>query len=270
MKKDAFMGKQTNSLFAEARKEAIADAVDQYGRIRVADLCQMFNVSPATIRNDLRELENIGSIRRTHGGALALNKSRDEMNSYEKQVHNMAQKQAIAREALKYIQPGDSIALDTGTTTFELAKLLDSIQDLTVITNDLQIASYLEQNTEAQIHLAGGSVRRHFHYTTGQTVLNFLSSIHVDKIFAAANGISNNFMLSTPNLDISDIKARLLTIGEELFVLADSSKIGKISFAYFGSLSEGDVLITDDGAAEAFVAKAEAGGIQVVTAKGNE
>lgn len=258
------MGQQHEVLFAEVRKQHIVDMINATGRSTVTDLCDRFNVSSATIRNDLRELEEAGALRRTHGGAISVRGVAYELNTYEKEVQNVEKKRAIARAAASYVHAGDAIALDTGTTTFELAKLLGGIERLTVVTNDLNIAAYLERNTTASIIMAGGAVRRHFHCTAGEAAMDTIRNLHVDKLFAAANGIHIKKGLSTPNMDMASFKSQLIECAEEVFVLADSSKLGANSFISFAPLNRADVLITDCDADAAFVEAARACDVEVL------
>ena len=99
--------KKEDNMFAEVRKQMIVDVVNRETKITVSKLCEQFDVSPATIRNDLRELEEAGLLKRTHGGAICNRKTTYEPNAYQKEVEHVAQKQAIARCALNCIQKGD-------------------------------------------------------------------------------------------------------------------------------------------------------------------
>ena len=112
-----------DGMFAEERKHMIVDLVNKNIKTTVNNLCEEFSVSPATIRNDLRELEEAGLLKRTHGGAISNIKANYEPNAYQKEIEHVNEKKAIAKRAAQYVHEGDTIALDTGTTTFELAKL---------------------------------------------------------------------------------------------------------------------------------------------------
>ncbi|HWR24339.1 MAG TPA: DeoR/GlpR family DNA-binding transcription regulator [Feifaniaceae bacterium] len=257
------MSKQPDVVFAEVRKQTITDIVNKMGKATVSYLCEHFSVSPATIRNDLRELEEAGAIKRTHGGAISSSRINYEPVTSQKEVVRVAQKQAIAKLAATFIQPGDAIALDTGTTTMELAKQLSGIDNLTVVTNDIQIASYLERNTDVMIILAGGALRRHFHCTVGQMAIESISDLHVDKAFMAANGVHPTKGVTTPNMDMASIKAHMVDAADEVYLLADSSKLGKAAFITFTTLSNVDIMITDQEADPAFVDAVKQLGVDV-------
>jgi DeoR family fructose operon transcriptional repressor len=258
---------KTGGMLAQVRQQAIADLVNQQGNITVNELCSRFEVSPATIRNDLRDLEARGSLKRTHGGAVGCKKSAYELNTYQKEVQNIDEKCAIAKAAMEFIHEGDAIALDSGTTTFEIAQLLAGLRDITVVTNDLQIASWLERYTTVTVILAGGTVRRHFRCTTGQQVIDMLSTLHVDKAFVAANGVSIKNGLTTPNVDMAAVKKQIIESADKVILIADSSKIERKAFVSYAPISEVDVLITDEHADNGFTETLRGAGITVVCAE---
>ena len=231
-------------MLAQIRKKSIVELVDAQGFITVSDLCERFSVSPATIRNDLHDLETAQLIERTHGGAISCRKAVYEPDTNQKSVQQVREKEMIAQAALKHIQPGDAIALDTGTTTYQLARRLGGFDRLTVVTYDLQIAAWLESNTNVTIIMSGGQVRRNFHCTGGQTAIDTLSRLHVDKLFVAANAISLD-ALSTPSMEMAGIKSTLIASAERVILLADSTKLNRKSFVRFADLEQVHTLITD-------------------------
>lgn len=255
--------RKDEGIFAEERKHLIVDLVNKNYKTTVSNLCSEFSVSPATIRNDLRELEEAGYLKRTHGGAISNTKANYEPNSYQKEVEYMDEKKAIASVALQCINEGDTIALDTGTTTFELAKMLINFKNLTVVTNDLQIAAYLERNSDATIIIAGGAVRRNFHCTTGKKAIDTIKDLNVDKTFLAANGISVKKGISTPNIDMARMKSVLIELADEIILLSDSSKLDKSTFVRFADLGQIDFLITDSNADRDYVELLRHEGLEV-------
>ncbi len=241
------MGEQNGAgLFAEERKRRIAIYVKQHGKVSVNELCAEFSVSPATMRNDLQVLHERRLLRRTHGGAMANIQANFEPSVNEKYDKCLAEKQTIARTALKYIREGDSIALDAGTTVFELAKLLGQFKNLRVVTYDLNIASYLDSNTQVSLFVAGGEVRGGHHYMIGNTALSALDNLHLDTFFIGANGIHAKAGITTPQLETAVIKKQLLFNSGQNILLADSSKIDNISFVKFAEAGDIDVFITDE------------------------
>ncbi len=263
----ALSKKQEESFFAEERRDRILQIVNASDKTTVAELCETFSVSPATIRNDLRDLEESGLLKRTHGGAISNKRINFEHNAYQKEVENIAAKRAIAQIAVAYVNEGDTIAIDTGTTTFEFAKLLTEFQNLNVVTNDLQIAAFLEQNSAVKIIFAGGEIRRNFHCTIGQKAIEAIADLSVDRVFMAANGVSVKRGITTPDIDTANVKERIARMGDEVILLADSTKLDRVSFVRFADTEQMDVLITDDAADADFLEKVRGVGVLVELCK---
>lgn len=234
-------------LFAEERKNQILELLRQKSKLLVPELCEYFDVSPATIRNDLRDLESERKLKRTHGGAISLEKASFELDSRHKEVRNREQKQQIAACAAKMIEDGDTIILDTGTTTLELAKCLSEKRDLTIVLNDVEIAALLEETTQANLILIGGTLRHGFHCTVGPMAVAYLSELNVDKAFLSSNGVSLDRGFTTPDFNQAEIKKSMIRVASESIMLSDSSKFGKLSFTQFAALEDIDKLITDKG-----------------------
>lgn len=239
------MQKASNKVFAEVRRQEIVALLKQKGSATVNELSDFFSVSTATIRTDLTELEVQGLLKRSHGGALISGSDVTELTSNEKRNMNLPAKMAIAREAMRFVHPGDAIALDTGTTAMELAKQLVTVQNLTVVTNDVEIALFLEQNSDINVYLLGGTIRKYFNCTVGESVTNALNDIHVNTLFLATNGIDISRGLSTPGLDVANIKRKMIEIAGRVVLIADKSKFLNNSFIFFAPLSKMDAIITD-------------------------
>lgn len=233
------------AIFAEERKRLIVDYVNEHKKASVPQLCTEFSISSATIRNDLKELSDQGLITRVHGGAISNESVSYEPDTSEKQIKRIDAKAKIAEEAVKLIQEGDCIALDAGTTTYEIAKRLDTFTDLTVVTYDLEIAHYLDKNTKVNIIMAGGLVRKKFHYVTGDAAALTICDLNVDITFIAANGVSVDRGVTTPKMDTAKIKKILISNARNVVLVSDSDKIDNISFVKFADLKEVDIFITD-------------------------
>lgn len=253
-----------DNIFAEERKKMIVDFVNKNSKATVSDLSELYSVSSSTIRNDLRDLENGGFLRRTHGGAVSCRSVNFEANSYEKAVERSEYKKQIAKKARSFIKNGDTIALDTGTTTYELALLLGDLEDLMVVTYDLEIASYLERNTRAHIFMAGGRVRRDYHCTYGKKALDSVADLNVDKAFIGANGISLSRGITTPNIDAAQMKTLFINIATKSYLLADSSKFEKTSFSQFAEFADIDAIITDSETPPEFAEAVRQKGVEII------
>ena len=235
------------ALFVEERKMKILEFIEEHRKATVIELCQQFKVSSATIRNDLRDLETAGLLIRTHGGAMVKTKTGLEPDMSLRKVQNLEEKRRIAEAALRLVEDGDTIILDTGTTTYELARLLGEKHDLTVVTNDLPIALLLEEFESVRVVLVGGMVRKKFHCTVASSFsgMNALSDLTVDKAFMAANGFSLEKGASTPDINHSETKKLMISIAAQVILLFDSSKMGRNSFAIFAPLNKIDAIVTD-------------------------
>ena len=234
----------SRNLFAEERHAQILNMLQQKSKLYVSDLCTHFSVSPATIRNDLRELEGRRMLKRTHGGAIPLEKAAFEPTT-SKRVGYKERKRRIAAYAADLVEEGDTIALDAGTTPMELAKGLVQRSDITVLTNDVRIASYLENNGSMTVVLIGGILRHGLGCTVGPIATAAIAQLFVDKAFLGANAYSIEKGFSTPDLQQAEVKKELIRCAAESIVLCDSSKFGRVSFVKFASAQEVDRLITD-------------------------
>lgn len=189
-------GKSKETLFAEERQAQILKTLKAEHKVFVPALCELFDVSPVTIRNDLNYMQEKGLLKRTHGGAVLKSKIGYEENVAEKLSKNQRQKEKIAELAVSYVEDGDIIALDTGTTMLAFAKKLTEKKNLTIVTNDLNIAAYFDSNKEdITVILLGGVLRKKHGCTLGGMTLNGLEGLRVDKCFLATNGLTGRIRL---------------------------------------------------------------------------
>lgn len=228
-------------LFSEERRQAILRMIEERKKVQVAELATTLGVSPATIRNDLRDLEAANLLLRTHGGAIERPHARFEMEMREREAQQSPAKKAIARVARDQIQDGDTILIDTGTTTRELAYMLADKQRLTVVTNDIGIASTLESAPGVEVFLLGGMIRKGFQCT----IVGRLADLTVDKGFFGTNGFSVEAGATTPDISQAATKREMLRIARKVFLLCDHEKFGRVSFSRFASRDDIDTLITD-------------------------
>ncbi|MBI9106203.1 MAG: DeoR/GlpR transcriptional regulator [Spirochaetales bacterium] len=233
-------------MFAEERKQKILEFVRENRKATVQQLCDKYDVSSATIRNDLRELEGSGLLVRTHGGALVKSKAGFELGTNEKKVLYKAEKADIAEKALRLIEDGDTIILDTGTTTLELARKLGRKRNLTVVTNDLDTALILDEIGIEKVIMLGGMLRSGFHCTIGSFGSDVLKSLQVDKAFMGVNGFSFEKGASTPDLQHAEIKKAMVEASSKVYLLFDRSKMGRKAFARFAETDQIDAVVMDE------------------------
>lgn len=253
-------------LFAEERKALILRQVREERKVTVTELVKRFGVTGATIRSDLRELEQAGLLTRTHGGAIEKTKTGFEPDSRLREVQNLQAKQRIGRAALGLIEDGDTIVLDTGTTTLELARCLHQRKDITVVTNDLVVAQVLEDTPSVNIIFMGGWVRKGFHCTIGVQGRAIMEGLTVDKAFMGANGFSATKGATTPDVQHAETKKRMVGISTKTILLCDRTKLGRVSLAQFLAPDQLDILVTDS-IAEKDRAPIERAGIELIIAQ---
>jgi DeoR family fructose operon transcriptional repressor len=235
----------THSLFSEERRIRILELLRERKKLTVHELCKVLEVSPATVRGDLRDLDREGRLVRTHGGAIEKSRAGFELISSQRSTENLAAKRAIAVEAENLAEDGDTILLDTGTTTLELARRLHARRNLTVVTNDLDIARTLEEAAGVQVVFLGGTLRKGYHCTVGPAGVRMAQDLRVDKAFMATNSMSLESGATTPDLHQADTKKAMIAMARKIILLCDSSKIGRESFARFADPEHIDVLVTD-------------------------
>ena len=231
--------------FAEERHSEVVSYVQRHKKATVHELRELFGVSSATIRNDLSFLEKCGLLLRTHGGAMIKTQTRFEENMQERLVHHQREKEAIAAAAEDLVDDGDTIILDTGTTVMELAKRLGAKRNITVITNDIEIARTICEYEEATLILVGGVVRKRFRCAVGSLSQRLLSGLLVDKAFIAANNFDLAKGASTPDIDQSETKKAMIAIASKVILLCDRSKFGTQSFAQFAAPQDFDIVVCD-------------------------
>jgi DeoR family transcriptional regulator, aga operon transcriptional repressor len=238
---------------------AILERLSLDGSVSVADIATDLEVSPATIRRDLRLLEDQRLLGRTHGGAVPQGVLYELPLRY-KSGRQTEQKLRIAREAANRVLDGWAIGLTGGTTTTEVARILVERERLTVVTNALNIASELAVRPNLKLVVTGGVARAESYELVGPIAEASLEGLNLDMVFLAVDGISPSAGLTTHHEIEAGTNRALLERARHVTVVADSSKIGKVAFARICQLSQVDELITDDGAdGDALVALRDAG-----------
>ncbi len=237
-------------MLANQRKEKILDLLKEDGSAKVIDLARIFKVSEVTIRQDLEKLDREGLVVREHGGVHLKNVEDQVRNFSLINQDNLLAKEVIANKCLEYIYPGDAIILDSGSTTTEIARKLRNMNQLTVITNALNIALMLGANPNIEVVMTGGEFKPPTLSLTGQKAADFFKGLNVQKLFLATAGISLKSGLTYPSISYLVVKKAMIDSADTTYLVADSSKIGKSAFASLGALSLIDYIITDEGVEE--------------------
>lgn len=233
-------------MLANIRREKILELIKEDGHAKVQNLSKIFKVTEVTIRQDLEKLENEGFIEREHGGAILRNIGSNVKDITLQNQSNISAKTIIARKALEFIEDGDTIILDSGSTTTEIAKLITGFKNLTVITNAINIALMLGADPGINLLVTGGEFKPPTLSLTGQKSADFFENINADKLFLATAGISLKAGLTYPSISDLCVKRAMIDASAKVYLVADSTKIGVKSFASLGALSLIDHLITDE------------------------
>nr|WP_293687280.1 MULTISPECIES: DeoR/GlpR family DNA-binding transcription regulator [unclassified Spirosoma] len=238
------------SMLPNQRRDKILELLKEDGSAKVVDLARIFKVTEVTIRQDLEKLEKDGLVIKEHGGAYLKNVE-DQVRTFSLgNQENIDKKEAIANKCLEFIESGDSIILDSGSTTTEIAKKLRGYKNLTVITNALNIALILGAEPGIEVIMTGGEFKPPTLSLTGQKAADFFKGINVQKLFLATAGISLKSGLTYPSISDLVVKKAMIDAADTTYLVADSTKIGKSAFASLGALSLIDYIITDAGIEE--------------------
>lgn len=241
-------------MIAEERKALLLNKLREDGYIQVTDLAEEFNISSATIRRDLIQLEKEGLCIRKRGGAVRSTQGVTMELPYDvKKNRNTEEKSWIAKEALKLVENGDTILLDAGSTIYTLACLLHTKERLTVVTHDLNIAVKLAANPKINLICTGGIARANVYTLQGTQVVEFIRNLHVDKSFIGADAVHPDRTISNVNIEEVPIKQAMIQAANQVILLTDSSKFGITGFAKVCEVSDVDYIITDSNVPEEFI-----------------
>ena len=229
-----------NIVFQEERLQTIAEKLEREGRIVTKD---ELNTTPVTLRKDLLLLEKRGLLKRTHGGAVKVNRLYPGQALNEKEKINLEEKIRIVRKAATFVAEGDTIILDSGSTTSLLAKELRNFKRLVVITNALNIASDLS-DTSVEVIVVGGNLLKMAATMVGPLADDTLRKVSADKLFMGVDGVDMNIGLTTPDINEAKTSRVMMESAGEVFLLVDASKFGRRSLGVISPLNAIDKLIT--------------------------
>lgn len=231
------------------RHEALLDLLKKEPEMSVGELTDRLGVSPATVRRDLSSLAKQGLVHRLRGGVTATAPLGIEPAWTERRGESLEMKCAIARLALEMVEEGQVIALDVGTTTLELAKLLHMRADLMVFTASVPIAELLAPSRPT-VYLVGGRVRPREMGMVGPLAREIVGRFHYDTFFLAAAGWSVEEGLMDYSIEDVEIKQAFMKASNQVVALVDSSKYGRTALMSIAELGDVDLVITDSGLAK--------------------
>ncbi|WP_298845047.1 DeoR/GlpR family DNA-binding transcription regulator [Clostridium sp.] len=253
-------------MFPEERKSKILSSLNKYGKVKVCDLSQQYEVSEVTIRRDLQELEEDQMIKRVHGGAVLNVNTKFEPTFSEKIDKFYDEKESIGKYAASIIEDGDTIALDAGTTTISIARQITA-KNITVLTNSVDVAYELAKKREVEVIITGGTLRWEIRAMVGPVADNALKNFRVNKAFIGTNGLCSINGLTTPNIIEANTKREMIKIAEQTIVVCDHTKFGTVYFAKIVNLDSVDIIITDNQIDNVIFEEFEEQGIKIIKAK---
>ena len=253
-------------LLGEARRAKILEWLQEEGSARVRSLAEAFGVSEVTMRQDLEKLEADGHIVREHGGAFLKSVTQQVRSMALQHLENMEAKQRIGRAAAELATDGETIILDSGSTTTEVAAHLIGKHDMTVITNALNIALMLGAEPGFDVHMTGGHFKAPTLSLSGERSADYFKGLFVQKLFLATAAIDLEAGLTYPAMSDIPVKRAMIEAAQKVILVADSSKIGARSFTSLGNLDLVHVLVTDAAIGAADRSAIEAVGVEVLIA----
>ncbi len=232
-------------MFALERQKKILEILSDEGAVSVNRLSTELGVTEETVRRDLEKLEKQEFLKRTHGGAVALDENTNEMSLEKRKSTNVEAKQKIAKLAATQINEGDTIFLDASTTTFFIAKELRNMRNITIITNSLRVIVELDGCDSIKVISVGG-VLSHNQSFVGTLAENSIAENYVaSKMFFSSKGVSAESGILESNEQECGIKQKMLNNSRHKYYLCDKSKMGSVGFVKLAHLDEINYFISD-------------------------
>jgi DeoR/GlpR family transcriptional regulator of sugar metabolism len=237
-------------MLAENRRRLLLDRLARQGFATLDELVKVLGVSESTVRRDLEALDLNGSVRRTHGGAVYSGEARSMPSLEDRAATAMVEKEQIGRATAALIEDGDSVLLDGGTTTLEVARALAG-RSLQVVTNSLPIAQLLASSKSVDLILIGGYVFPRTGVALGPLAVATMQGIRVRKAILGAGGIVAEGVYNS-NLLLVETERQMMSCGQEVVIVADNTKFGRLALARLCGLEEVQRVVTDSGLPEEY------------------
>ncbi|HET6326043.1 MAG TPA: DeoR/GlpR family DNA-binding transcription regulator [Planctomycetaceae bacterium] len=250
-------------MLVDQRRQKILEITEKSGFVALSELVERVGASESTLRRDLDYLDGIGQIRRTRGGAAYVG---DSITPFEvRGTRAKEQKQHIAAVAAALVQPGETVLLDGGTTTLEVAKHLVG-KPLQVVTNSLPIVNVLMSSLQTELIVIGGFLYPKTGVNLGPIAVAALRSIHARRLFVSAGGVTEAGLFNS-NALLVETERQMIESAEELIVVADSSKLGHSALAHLCALDVVDRLVVDEGISDEWRQIVDRAGIELIVAR---
>lgn len=251
------------------RWEQIIEMVEVQGSLSVDQIAQALGVSSATVRRDLAHIHQRGLIKRTRGGAEPSPKVKEDRTLSESRRINPSEKEIIGAAAAELVESGDTLMFDGGFTTYQTARQIRAT-DLTVVTNSIDVANAMIGRDDVTLVIIGGELSKDSGTTVGPTTDSQLAQIRADKAIIGANAISPEEGLSSPNPFTAQTKRTMIRGAREVIVVADYTKLGRLTTYSVAPVESISTLVTDDKADESVLDAFRAAGVEVIVASAGQ
>lgn len=260
-------GDESRGRLSVERRAQIADLVAQNGAVYVNELSRLFGVSEVTIRNDLDHMAKQGIVVRDRGGAIANTKTNLATVFEQRAKLNLGAKQRIGRAAAQLVHSGETIIMDAGTTLMEMAKNIENVAPLTVVTNALNVATQVGIMPNVNVILVGGSLSPETISTCGTIAERDLSDLLAQKVFLGTHALDPQEGAVDVAIELAGVKRAMIRAARQVIMLADSSKWGRSgndAFAKVTPFKDIDILISDTDLSDAARSTLERCGVEVI------
>ena len=257
---------EKNTYIPAERQKKMMEYIEANTSAQIHELAEKFHVSEATVRRDLDDLDQQGALKRTHGGAIKVDRSTAYESMYSEKIGQMLEeKHRIAKSAAQMVHTGDTVLIDSGTTTFFIAQALSHHENLTIITNDLYIAYQTPLHPSSTLIVTGGTRRQGRQELVGTVTENFIRDTHVDIAFIGVDGIDLTGGATNANFAEVGVKRLMLEAAARGVIVADHSKFGRIALARICDIKEASLILTDTGIEGDMLTRLKKLGVQMET-----
>ncbi|WP_341302111.1 DeoR/GlpR family DNA-binding transcription regulator [Lysinibacillus sp. FSL H8-0500] len=239
-------------MLPQDRHREIMKQLYEFQTVKISSLSKMLNVTRETVRKDLYDMEEKGLVRKVHGGAV-LNKANLEINYADRKSANEAEKRSIAKRASDFVENGDTLYVDYGTTALLFIREILNKRNLTIVTNSLPIANEIIDFSDFEVIIIGGQVRKNEKSLFGPLAYRGIEKIYVDKGFFGVSGVDIQAGFTNIHMGESEVSRLMIQHSKKNIVMADSSKFNIVSMNQIASIEQVDVLVTDEKANKALL-----------------
>lgn len=242
------------------RQKQIVSLLQRAGEIKLTELKERFSVTDMTLRRDLEKLEQNGTLKRTYGGAILSSK---DMALRERSIVNIGEKVRIGQAAARLVAPGESIFIDGGSTTLQIARALPEKAPITVVTNAIHVAAELADKKIPTV-VIGGVLLDSTNSMAGTTAIEAISKLAFDKAFLGTTGLSFSHGFSNSNMLEAEIKRVSIQRAKTSYIVMDHAKFGQNALFSFAALQDVQAIITDGRPDEEWMSAAQAAETEVI------